>query len=59
LENLGAVYIVVVESEDGYSSAIQAVYKTKEKADVEAEKLQRALGDDNVVLVEEHEVLEE
>ena len=51
------VYVIVVESDDGYDSQIQAVYADAAKAEEEKDKLQSALGEDNVVVVEEHEVM--
>lgn len=50
------VYVIVVESDDGTSSTNQSVMSDKGKAEAYRKELQSALGEDNVVVVEEHEI---
>lgn len=51
------IYMIVVESADGYNQENHAPYRNSEDAEAEAVRLRRVLGDDSVVQVEEHEVL--
>lgn len=48
------VYVVVVESDDGYTSTNQGVYRKREDAEKEADNIERATGD--AVVVETHDL---